>query len=412
MKMIEKTRRKFMGITLAAISLVLIFILGLLNLSVFGGMYFQAKDNINNIFDRRGFVFTDEFPNEFFNNSEGTFSDIMNAQAVVDFVYIRYSHRSGEAPFISSNMNDSYTADTMTYIIQSIIDSGEQSGFYKNLMFEVRSDDLSTSIVIIDISNDMSITRTMLVVSLIIILFSIIFVFIFTYYLSKWAIKPVKNAFENQQRFISDASHELKTPLTVISANADVLESETGSNKWLENIKCQSVIMNELVHNLLDLAKLDETAEDMERTDMDLSSIVLNKSLEFECTAFEEGKVFEQDIMPDIRYYGNEESIRHLVSILADNAIKHSNQNGLIRISLTKNGNKKILQVFNTGNSIKDCDKDKIFNRFYRSDESRSRSTGGYGLGLSIAKSIVDAHDGTITVDGEENKWICFTVTL
>jgi signal transduction histidine kinase len=222
----------------------------------------------------------------------------------------------------------------------------------------------------------------------------------------------VRNAFENQQRFISDASHELKTPLTVISANADVLESEIGTNKWLNNIKSQSNVMNGLVHDLLDLAKFEETAADMVTGQFNLSNLVLNKALEFECTAFEAGKTFEQDIQPDIMYNGNEDSIIHLVTILMDNAIRHSDENGLIRVSLTTEGNKKILTVYNTGNSIKHNEMDKIFNRFYRSDESRSRATGGYGLGLAIAKSVADAHNGTITANGEEGKWISFTVIL
>ncbi len=411
MKMIEKTRRKFMAITLAAISLVLIFILGLLNICVYGGIYIQGKENIQSIRDRRGFVFSDESNGDFFADDRGPFSDIMNAHASVNFIYIKM-HRNADTPFISTNMNNTYSADTITSIAKRIIESGETGGMYNNLMFEVTKDELSTVIVIIDISNDMSLIRNLFTISVIIIIFSLIFVFIFTFYFSKWAIKPVRNAFENQQRFISDASHELKTPLTVISANADVLESEIGSNKWLNNIKSQSTVMNGLVHDLLDLAKFEETADDMVITEFNLSNLVLNKALEFECTAFEAGKIFEQDIQPDVMCSGNEDSIIHLVTILIDNAIKHSNENGLIRVTLASEGNKKILQVYNTGNSIKNNEMDKIFNRFYRSDKSRNRATGGYGLGLAIAKSIVDAHNGNISVKGEENKWISFTVIL
>ena len=411
MKMIEKTRRKFMAITLAAISLVLIFILGLLNICVYGGIYIQGKENIQSIRDRRGFVFSEEANGDFFTDDRSPFSDIMNAHASVNFMYIKM-HRNADAPFISTNMNNTYSADTITSIAKRIIESGETGGMYNNLMFEVTKDELSTVIVIIDISNDMSLIKNLFTISVIIIIFSLIFVFIFTFYFSKWAIKPVRNAFENQQRFISDASHELKTPLKVISANADVLESEIGSNKWLNNIKSQSTVMNELVHDLLDLAKFEETADDMVLTEFNLSNLVLNKALEFDCTAFEAGKIFEQDIQPDIMYSGNEDSIIHLVTILIDNAIKHSNENGLIRVTLATEGNKKILQVYNTGNSIRNNEMDKIFNRFYRSDESRNRATGGYGLGLSIAKSIVDAHNGNISVKGEENKWISFTVIL
>lgn len=414
MKMIKKTQQKFTVITVAAISLVLMLVFGLLNISVFFGIYYQTHERIDVIRECRGFVFNNEHKlnDSFFGSSNGQFSDMMNATDTVSYMYVRMNNNNPESPFITTNMSDSYSANTIYYIAKALADSGEHSGMYNNLMFEVEKDDINTTVVIIDISSNMSLMRSLITISIIIIIFSILFVIVFTHFLSRWAIRPVKIAFENQQRFISDASHELKTPLTVISANADVLESEIGDNKWLDNIKTQSTVMNELVHDLLDLAKLDETSDDMEITEFDLSSIVLSKSLEFECTAFESGKTFEQNITDNLIYKGNEEAIKHLVSILIDNAIKHSNANGIVRVTLTTDGNRKIFQVYNTGNGIKNEEKDKIFNRFYRSDRSRSRETGGYGLGLSIAKSIVDAHNGSISVDGEENKWISFTVIL
>lgn len=413
MNMIKNTRQKFMVITVAAISLVLILVLSLLNIGVFGGIYFTAKENIELIRERRGFVFSSErFEDAFSDNTSNKLSDVIIDSEKVSYMYVRISNNGTGSPFITTNMSDTYSADTIFYIAKSLANSGDSGGLIGNMMFEITKDDLNTTVVIIDISRDMKLMNNLLLISIIIIILSIIFVLIFTYFLSKWAIRPVQTAFENQQRFISDASHELKTPLTVISANADVLESEIGENKWLTNIKSQSVVMNELIHDLLDLAKLDETSEDMILNEFDLSNIVLSKSLEFECTAFEQGKTFEQNITDGLMYKGNEESIKHLVTILTDNAIKHSDKNGIIRVTLTSNGNRRIFQVYNTGNGIKDSEKDKIFNRFYRSDESRSKATGGYGLGLAIAKSIVDAHNGTIAVDGEENKWISFTVIL
>lgn len=409
MNMIKKTRQKFIVITLSAISLVLIIILGVLNLSVWGGIYLNGKNNIDMIRDKRGVVFSSGVSSEKNNKILGSLTD---ASAKVSYMYVRQSHNSGLAPFITTNMSDMYSADDIFRIANTLINSGVDSGLYDNMMYEITRNDLSTTVVIVDISNDLSIIHTLFKISFVVIMFSLVLVYIFTYILSKWAIRPVQTAFENQQRFISDASHELKTPLTVISANADVLESEIGENKWLDNIKNQAVVMSDLVYDLLDLAKLDETRADMIMEEFDLSSAVLSRTLEFECTAFEEHKRFEQNIKENIRFKGHEESIKQLIGILIDNAIKHSDDNGIVRVTLTSNGNKKVFQVYNTGNGLKEEEKDKIFNRFYRSDTSRSRETGGYGLGLSIAKSIAQAHNGTIIVDGEENKWISFTVIL
>lgn len=409
MNMIKRTRQKFIIITLSAISLVLICILGILNLGVMSGIYIGGKENIEMIRERRGFIFSSSTQPE---NSARVFGSGNDGNTKVSYMYVRYTQNSSMSPFITTNMSDSYSPDDIYSLAKTVAEFGTDSGIYNDMMYEVTRNDLSTTVVLIDVSNDISLLRSLFKLSVIIIGFSLIAVYIFTHILSKWAIKPVQTAFENQKRFISDASHELKTPLTVISANADVLEAEIGENKWLDNIKRQSGIMSELVYDLLDLAKLDETREEMVMTEFDLSSSVLSRSLEFECTAFEEHKRFEQNIKENMLYKGNEDAIKQLIGILIDNAIKHSNENGLIRVTLNSNGNKKILQVYNTGNGLRNDEKDKIFNRFYRSDMSRSRETGGYGLGLSIAKSIAEAHGGTITVDGEENRWISFTVIL
>lgn len=412
MNMIRKTQYKFVAITLGAISLVLALILGILNLCVYMVVIFNAQSNLEHIRDRRGFIYSSH-SGDFVSGEPDVMLNELGGDGKVSYMYVRINNiNSAVTPFITTNMSDTYTADEIYFVASRLTADDIDKGFYRDMMYEITRDDLYTVIVLVDLSSDIGFLVSLSKMSVAIVVISLIFVFIFSYYLSRWAIKPVKTALENQRRFISDASHELKTPLAVISANADVLEAEIGENKWLSNIKSQSEVMSALVFDLLDLAKMDETGEELVLAKFDLSSVILSKALEFECAAFENGKTFEQNITEGIAYTGNEEAIRHLVTILIDNAIKHSDEKGIIRVTLTSSGNKKIFQVYNTGNGIRNSEKDKIFNRFYRSDESRSKSTGGYGLGLSIAKAIVDAHHGTITVDGEENKWVSFTVVL
>lgn len=412
MNMIRKTQQKFIAITLGAISLVLALILGILNLSIYVAVLFNAQANIVHIRDRRGFIYSNQ-SDSFVSGEPDEVLNELGGDGKVSYMYVRINNiNQSTPPFITTNMSDTYTADEIYFVASRLIADDIDNGFYRDMMFEITRDKLHTVIVLVDMSGEISFLTSLFRMSVAIVIASLIFVFIFSYYLSRWAIKPVKTALENQRRFISDASHELKTPLAVISANADVLEAEIGENKWLSNIKNQAEDMSSLVFDLLDLAKMDETVDELVLSEFDLSNVVLSKSLEFECTAFESGKTFEQSITDGITYRGNEEAIRHLVTILIDNAIKHSDEKGMIRVTLTSSGNKKIFQVYNTGNGIRNSEKDKIFERFYRSDESRSKSTGGYGLGLSIAKAIVDAHNGTITVDGAEDKWISFTVVL
>ena len=170
--------------------------------------------------------------------------------------------------------------------------------------------------------------------------------------------------------------------------------------------------MNTLVHDLLDLTRTDEHPDRKTFSDFNLSQAVLETTLDFESRAFEEGKELRYDITEDMFYKGDESKNRQLLSILIENAMKHSNCHGEIDVVLKKNNQKISLSVKNTGPGISESEREKIFERFYRSDLSRSRETGGYGLGLAIAKSITDLHKGKITALGEEGRYIIFTVNL
>jgi signal transduction histidine kinase len=229
--------------------------------------------------------------------------------------------------------------------------------------------------------------------------------------LSKWLVAPVNEALVKQRRFISDASHELKTPLTIISANIDVLQNDVGDNQRFTHIRAQLARMNKLIHNLLTITKTEDAPEMIHKR-FDLSQSMLATALEFESRAFEEHKEYVCDIKPGIAYAGDEDNLRQLLGILIDNAITHSGNNSAIKVTLKMDAGRPTLTVYNTGVGIKDDERHKVFDRFYRSDGSRARESGGYGLGLSIAKAIVDAHKGRIKVIGEYGKWVEFVATL
>lgn len=223
---------------------------------------------------------------------------------------------------------------------------------------------------------------------------------------------PMQISFEKQRQFISDAGHELKTPLTIISANADILSDEIGKNKWLDYIKTQTERMRILVSELMDLAKLGVLDAAPSFQKFNLSSAIENMALPFESQAFEMNRKYEISIMPDLEYTGNPEQIKRMAGIFLDNAFKYSNEGGEIKLCLKEEGNKKILSIYNTGKGIKKGEEAKIFERFYRSDTSRARETGGYGLGLSIASTIAESHKIKIQVESVENEWIQFTLII
>ena len=316
-----------------------------------------------------------------------------------------YSGRVGDDSEISQN-------DYIEYA-NTAINSNESKGEIGSYAYLIELKHYGKIIVFLDISQYQQVNKNLFFTTLFMGITAIILFTLISFGLSFWLVKPVKENFERQKRFISDASHELKTPLAVISANTDVLESEIGENKWLGYIRSESQRMSELVNELLMLARLDDkSGHKLIMSEINLSDLVLMTALPFESTVFEMGKKFDVDVQPDIQCKGDESALKHILTILIDNAIKYSAEHGEISVKLYNQSNKHIIEVYNTGEGIKPENLSKIFERFFRQDESRNSKTGGYGLGLSIAKSSVEAHGGKISVQSVYGEWVKFTVTL
>ena len=229
-----------------------------------------------------------------------------------------------------------------------------------------------------------------------ILIFSILelLIIIGSKYLTAWLIKPVKESFDKQKQFIADASHELKTPLSVIVASSEAIDIDEKNSKWLKNIEYETNRMNLLISKLLSLAK-SEQRKKVRLVNNNLSKIVELSLLTFEGRVYEKNIKFNYDIEDSIFMLMDEDSIKELVEILLDNAIKHSKKKGTINLSLKKDG-QIILLVENEGEAIPKGEEEKIFERFYRVDKARSRTDNRYGLGLAIAKNIVLLHKGKI----------------
>ncbi|MDE5582178.1 MAG: HAMP domain-containing histidine kinase [Ruminococcus sp.] len=327
----------------------------------------------------------------------------------VDF-FVLMADKQGQ--YLAVLNNDDIDEETAQAYITKILDKNNNTGIVSSYQFYNAEKTNGTLIALTDKKDETKVMKQFMRMTVIIGSFTLLVLSAMAYYLSRKSIEPIKTAFEKQKQFISDASHELKTPLTVISANADVLSGEIGENKWLNYIKSQAERMNLLVNDLLSLTRLENNTSNFIQTDFNLSQAVTNSALPFECRAFENNKKFIVDIEDGLMINGSEQHIKQMVGIFIDNALKYSNDGGIVRVKLRSQGERKILSFYNTGNGIKEDEKDKIFERFYRSDDSRSRMTGGYGLGLAIAKSVIDKHKFKVTIENEEGKSICFIIAM
>ena len=312
----------------------------------------------------------------------------------------------------TSERTDLYSDEQVGTMAESILAEGKNKGKIGTQFYRVAESEGQKKLLVLDARLDFLSASSTLRSVILITAAACLLLSLLAALLIRRMVRPVEDAFVRQKQFVSDASHELKTPLAVISANAEVLEQEIGENEYLGYIRSEVKRTDALVRNLLTLARLDRNESKAEMKPFDLSHALLDVILPFESTVFEAGKNLETEIPEGIECLGNEEMIKQLTVILLSNALKYSDAGGRIRISLNVRGKQREIRVFNTGDPIDPEDREKIFDRFWRADAAHSRKTGGHGLGLAIARSIVEAHKGKISVESAEGKGTEFIVLL
>jgi signal transduction histidine kinase len=291
-------------------------------------------------------------------------------------------------------------------------EKNKETGIIGNYVFKVRrAKDNRIYVTLMEDENAVLQIQKIIGFSVILSIISIFIIYGVAKKSSQMIVNPVKETFEKQKQFISDASHELKTPLAVIEANADVLENDVGKNKWLTYIQTEVESMNKLINELLLLAKIENVDELKNYKDFDMSKETEIIVSMFESMAYEKNILLKCNLQDGIIINGNKEDIEHIVSTLVDNAIKHTENSKEVIVELSKDKNNIILQVKNIGQPIPENEREKIFERFYRIDKSRNRSEKRYGLGLAIAKSTIQKYNGDIEVS-YKNGFTIFKVTI
>ena len=291
--------------------------------------------------------------------------------------------------------SDGVTDEVRNYAIK-VANKNKEEGYIGNYIYKIRKfDNNGKEITLIENENAIKRLKATVISAVAMGSIGIIIIYIFAKKLAKVIVKPVEASFEKQKQFVSDASHELKTPLAVIEANADVLQDQVGESKWITYIQKEVQSMNKLVNDLLTLAKM-ENINNLNVEKFDLSKEVQMAVAVFESMVYEKGIKLETNICEDVYFNGDREDIKHIISIILDNAIKHTEKDGMIIINLEKEKNNIIIEIKNQGEPISEEDQERIFERFYRVDKARNRNEKRYGLGLAIAKGIVDKYKGNI----------------
>lgn len=359
-----------------------------------------------------------------------TNSSVMNALDVAEKTYLSDGHHIKNSLIVEINYYNEVSPETVRYTytcddknsffssdekihdyVIKILSQDREYGSFDNLYYHIRSPYDVKYVAAYDATAILASKSNQILQISLFFLTVLIIIAVIVYIASFSVVSPVKETLGQQRQFISDASHELKTPLTIISANADVLHASDDDNEWVNNIRSQVDRMQTLIEDLLTLAKIDEDRVKLSPEEFSLSDEITACALPFDALVFEKEKSLTLDVQPNVIVKSDRASVRKITGILLDNAVKYSAPHGEIIVSLKKE-TKTTLSVYNDGSEIDANDTAKLFERFYRGDNSRTRETGGTGLGLSIAKTIADANKWKISATSEKGKFMKITVIM
>ncbi len=394
--MIRRLRRKLVIITMVLLSVMLVGVLGLLNVSTRAGL---RNDSLTDL-QAAGAVFSDH-------GRPGKPSQTTNPCFVLEI------RPGGDLIAMGTDRYDLSDGRELLELLQAAMETGQTSGILadEQLRF-LRLEELRYSFV--DISAELATVRRLDITCVLILAVGLVGLFCFSTILARWAVRPVEQAWDQQRQFVADASHELKTPLTVILTNAELLTdpSYDAENKtaFSQSILAMSRQMRGLVEELLDQARVDNGKAAQAHEKLDLSALVGEAVLPFEPVYFEAGRALEQQIEPGIFATGSPRHLRQVVEILLDNGCKYSTPGGTVLLRLERHGRGSLLSVTSPGEALSPEQCQEVFQRFYRVDAVRSMDHS-YGLGLSIAKGIVEQHDGQIWAQSQPG-WNTFFVSL
>ena len=398
--MIRKLRTRFIASAMISVFLVLFILMSLINIMNYINLINEADYTISLIAENGG-----TFPSEYKISNENE-SRIRHRRPEISpelpyrarFFSTRYNS-DGELIFTDLRRIASLNEDDAIKLSKTVYLSNREKGFVQNFRYLRQNKNEECILVFLDCFSEINTFRKSLLMSSTISLIGFAAVFVLILIFSK--------------RIITDAGHELKTPITIINADADVLEAELlESNEWLDDIRKQTSRLTRLTNDLVYLSKMQEDDAKVLKSVFSISEIAADTCQSFYAVAISKNKKFAYSIQPDLLMLGDEQAITKLLTILIDNAIKYSPEGGIIRLNVKKDGKTILIHEYNTTDNIEKGSANHLFDRFYRTDASRNSETGGFGLGLSVAKAVVEAHRGKISAVSEDGNSLSVEVSI
>lgn len=406
--MIRRLRIKFTAAAVGAMAIVLTVILGIVNGVNYHNVIRDAGYVLDLLAEHQG-----DFPDDGVRGSRQRRPGISPETPYETRFFTVTVGKNGDILATDTERIAAVDAADAEVYAGKALDTGRKEGFLDDYRYRCESvgeDDIL--IIFLDCTRSLTTFRNFFFTSILVSVMGVAAVSLLILLASGRIVRPFVENYEKQKRFITDAGHELKTPLTIIDADAAVMEMELGENEWLQDIKRQTRYLRELTEDLVYLSRTEERGEHFVRADFSISEVAEEVTESFGALAIAQEKKFRSRIEPMVSYCGGAGEIRRLFAILLDNAVKYSAPEGEISFSLGKEGKAVRIRVSNTVEHIDREQLARLFDRFYRTDSSRNSETGGHGLGLSIARAVVTAHRGKMWASIETGRDLTVTVLL
>ncbi|MBE5899269.1 MAG: HAMP domain-containing histidine kinase [Lachnospiraceae bacterium] len=442
--MVKTLRRKFIAITMISVTAVFLIIMGIINIVNYSNVYSNAQARMDILAENNGeFPKTDQ-PQQISdsmmkpegmdlsqnNKNSNPQNNLMGQKRDKRDNFNSFSYNGNineETPFesryfnitlsengdyVSSNLDNvaAISSDSAIDYARELYSKGSISGMYNDYMYRQIDVDGGKMYIFLDCKRDLSSFRSFLLISIIVTIAGEILVFILSAILSKIFLKPVFESYDKQKRFITDASHELKTPVAIIKANVEIVEMENGESEWTKSIVKQADRLTNLTEKMVMLSRMDEGNTNEELKDVNASKLFLEICESYEPIAVKMKKTYNVDIEPGLVIRGNETNLSQMLSLLVDNAFKYSNDGGNVDVAFKKTNKGKVLTVSNSVEEIEEGRHDELFERFVRRDESRNSKTGGFGIGLSVVQAIAESYKAKVSARSYDTHSIEFKV--